>query len=108
MVRDLTFVQWDPIEVVAPSHVLALWNGVGDVRPLDLEGLLWDEKKLFLHWVNLTASIVRTEDYSLYYSMMKRYPESIGKSWGSRKPRTREFLVDHRELGNSILKQLKK
>ncbi len=108
VVRDLTFVQWDPIAVVAPSHVLSLWNRVGDFPLSDLEKLLWDEKKLFLHWVNFAASLVLTEDYPLYYSMMKRYPESIGKSWGSRKPNTRKFLAEHRELGKSILKQLKK
>ncbi len=108
MVRDLTFVQWDPIAVVAPSHVLSIWNRVGDFRLSDLEGLLWDEKRLFLHWVNFAASIVLTEDYPLYYSMMKRYPESIGKSWGSRKPMTREFLAKRRELARSMLKQLKK
>ena len=108
VVRDLTFVQWDPIAVVAPSHVLSLWNRVGNFRLSDLEKLLWDKKRLFLHWVNFAASIVLTEDYPLYYSMMKRYPESIGKSWGSRKPRTREFLAKHKELGKSILNQLKK
>ncbi len=108
VVRDLTFVQWDPIAVVAPSHVLSFWNRVGDFPLSDLEKLLWEEKKLFLHWVNFAASIVLTEDYPLYYSMMKRYPESIGKSWGSRKPNTRKFLADHKELGKSMLKQLKK
>ncbi len=108
VVRDLCYVQWDPIEVVAPSHVLALWIRVGNFRLSDLEGLLWDEKKLFEHWANFAAAIVLTEDYPLYYSMMKRYPESIGKSWGSRKPKTRKFLAEHRELGKSILKQLKK
>src|SRR3989441_4125168 len=108
VVRDLTFVQWDPIAVVAPSHVLSFWNRVGDFPLADLEKLLWDEKKLFLHWVNFAASLVLTEDYPLYYSMMKRYPESIGMSWGSRKPNTRKFLVENRELGKSMLKQLKK
>ena len=108
VVRDLTFVQWDPIAVVAPSHVLSLWNRVGDFQLSDLEGLLWDEKRLFLHWVNFAASIVLTEDYPMYYSMMRRYPESIGKSWGSRKPKTRKFLADHRVLAKSILSQLKK
>jgi len=78
VVRDLTFVQWDPIEVVAPSYVLSLWNRVGDFRLPDLEKLLWDEKKLFIHWANFAAALVLTEDYPLYYSMMKRYPESIG------------------------------
>jgi uncharacterized protein len=108
VVRDMTFVQWDPIAVVAPSHVLSLWNRVGDFRLTDLDGLLWEEKRLFLHWGNFAASIVLTEDYPLYYSMMKRYPESIGKSWGSRKPRTRKFLAEHKVLGKSILNQLKK
>ncbi len=108
VVRDLTFVQWDPIAVVAPSHVLSFWNRVGDFPLADLEKLLWDEKKLILHWVNFAASLVLTEDYPLYYSMMKRYPESIGKSWGSRRPNTRKFLVENRELGKSMLKQLKK
>jgi uncharacterized protein len=107
-VRDLTFVQWDPIAVVAPSHVLSLWNRVGSFRLSDLERLLWDEKRLFLHWVNFAASLVLTEDYPMYYSMMKRYPESIGKSWGSRKPKTRKFLTDHRVLAKSMLSQLKK
>jgi len=108
VVRDLTFVQWDRIEVVAPSHVLSLWNRVGDFRLPDLEKLLWDEKKLFIHWANFAAALVLTEDYPLYYSMMKRYPESIGKSWGARKPRTRKFLAEHKKLGRSILNQLKK
>lgn len=108
VVRDLTFVQWDPIEVVAPSHVLALWSRVGDFRLSDLERLLWDEKRLFEHWANFAAAIVLTEDYPLYYSMMRRYPESIGKSWGGRKVRTREFLAEHKELTKSILNQLKK
>ncbi|OLB68141.1 hypothetical protein AUI06_11810 [archaeon 13_2_20CM_2_52_21] len=75
VVRDLTFVQWDPIGVVAPSHVLSLWSRVGNFPLSDLEGLLWNQKGLFLHWVNFAASILLTEDYPLYYSMMRRYPE---------------------------------
>ncbi len=108
VVRDLLFVQWDPIEVVAPSHVLALWSRVGDFRLSDLEGLLWDEKRLFEHWANIVAAIVLIEDYPLYYSMMTRYPESIGKSWGSQKLRARKFLAEHKELARSMLNQLKK
>ncbi len=108
VVRDLIFVQWDPIEVVAPSHILALWNRIGNFRLADLERLLWDEKKLFEHWANFAAGIFLTEDYPLYYSMMKLYPESIGKSWGARKPRTKKFLAEHKALGKSILDQLKK
>ncbi len=108
MVRDLTFVQWDPIEVVAPSHVLSLWNRVGNFRLSDLDRLLWEDKKLFEHWANFAAAIVLTEDYPVYYSMMKRYPESLGKSWGAQKVRARKFLAEHRELSKSIMNQLKK
>src|SRR5919197_1286986 len=46
VVRDLGYVQWDPINVVAPSHIVALWNRIGNFRLSDLERLLWDEKKL--------------------------------------------------------------
>ena len=108
VVRDLTFVQWDPIEVVAPSHVLSLWNRVGNFRLSDLDRLLWEDKKLFEHWANFAAAIVLTEDYPVYYSMMKRYPESLGKSWGAQKVRARKFLAEHRELSKSIMNQLKK
>jgi uncharacterized protein YcaQ len=108
VVRDLTFVQWDPIEVVAPSHLLALWNRIGNFQPSDLDRLLWDEKKLFEHWANRVALIVLTEDYPLYYSMMKRYPESLSKSWGAQKAEARKFLAKHRALAKSITKQLKK
>ena len=107
-VRDLAFVQWDPIEVVAPSHVLALWSRVGGFRLSDLDRLLWEEKKLFEHWPGRFAAIVLTEDYPLYYSMMKRYPESLSKSWGTQKARAKMFLAEHKELARSILGQLKK
>jgi uncharacterized protein len=108
VVHDLTFVQWDPISVVAPSHILSLWNRVGNFRLSDLETLLWKEKKLFEHWVNFTLTLVLTEDYPLYYSMMRLYPESMGKSWRFRKPEVSKFLAEHKELGDSVLKQLKK
>lgn len=108
VVRDLGFVQWDPIDVVAPSHIIALWSRVGDFRLSDLDRLLWEEKKLFEHWAGRFAAIVLTEDYPLYYSMMKRYPESLSKSWGAQKVRARKFLAEHRELAKSIMNQLKK
>jgi uncharacterized protein YcaQ len=108
VVRDLIFIQWDPIEVVAPSHVLALWNRVGNFPLSDLDRLLWNEKKLCKHWANRAALIVLTEDYSIYYSLMKRYPGSLSKSWGAQKAHARKFLAEHRALAKSITKQLKK
>ena len=62
VIRDLGYVQLDPIITVAPSHVLVLWSRVGNFRSSDLDRLLWDEKKIFEHWSH-AASIVLTEDY---------------------------------------------
>jgi len=107
VIRDLGFVQWDPINVVAPSHVIALWSRVGNFRPSDLDRLLWDEKKLFEHWSH-AASIVLIEDYSLHVSLMRRYPESLSKSWGGWRARAGEFLASHKELRKKILRELRK
>ena len=106
-VRDIAFVQWDPIAVVAPSHIIALWNRVGNFNPADLDRLMWTERKLLLHWANFAASIVLAEDYPIYYSMMKRYPESLSSSWGKQREAARKFIAGHRELGQSIVRQLK-
>jgi hypothetical protein len=46
MVRDLAYVQWDPITTIAPSHIISLWSRVGNFRLSDLYRLLWEEKKL--------------------------------------------------------------
>ncbi|HYS73839.1 MAG TPA: hypothetical protein VEO96_07660, partial [Thermoplasmata archaeon] len=47
VVRDLCYVQWDPIEAVAPSHVISFWSRIGNYRLSDLDGLLWETKELF-------------------------------------------------------------
>ncbi|HLC11164.1 MAG TPA: crosslink repair DNA glycosylase YcaQ family protein [Candidatus Bathyarchaeia archaeon] len=104
VVRDLCYVQWDPIEAVAPSHIIALWSRIGNFRLSDLDALLWEEKKLFLH--QAPAMIVVTEDYPLFYSLMRRYPESLSKSWGGWKERARKYLAKH-ELRKRILNELK-
>jgi uncharacterized protein YcaQ len=50
---------------------------------------------------------VLTEDYPLYYSLMKDYPESLTKSWGIHAARAKEFLAEHKDLRRSILNELK-
>src|SRR5439155_23701751 len=107
VIRDLGFVQWDPVDVVAPSHLITLWSRVGKFRMSDLDRLLWDDKKLFEHWSH-AASIVLMEDYPLFYSLMKRYPESLSKSWGGWKARARKWLAENKGLRNKILKELGK
>ena len=107
VVRDLCYVQWDPVDAVAPSHVISFWSRIGNFRLTDLHGLLWETKELFLHWTPI-ASIVLTEDYPIYASMMERYPESLSDSWGGQKRRARAFLDAHAGLRKRILSELKK
>ncbi len=104
-IRDIGYVQWDPVSVVAPSHVLSLWSRVGNFRPSDLDRLLWDQKKIFEHWTPM-ASLVLTEDYPLYLSLMRRYPASLTGSWRSHEVKARKFLSKHEELRRKMLKEL--
>jgi uncharacterized protein YcaQ len=106
VVRDLGYVQWDPVSIVAPSHLLTLWNRVGDFRLSDLDRLLWKEKKLFEHWTPM-ASLVLTEDFPLYSSLMRRYPQSLSHSWANHRARARKFLAEHRELRTKMLAELR-
>ena len=106
LIRDLPFVQWDPVTVVAPSHIISLWSRLGDFRISDLDRLMWRDRRVFLHWTPI-AFLVLTEDYPIYHSLMKRYPESLTKSWGNHIPRARQFLAEHRELRKRMLAELK-
>ncbi len=106
VVRDLAYVQWDPVSIVAPSHLISLWARLGAFRPQELERLLWKERKLFLHWAPI-ASILLTEDYPLYLSLMRRYPDSLSGSWGAQRTEARRFLAEHRELRAKVLSELK-
>jgi uncharacterized protein len=106
LVRDLAYVQWDPVTVVAPSHILSLWSRLGDFRPSDLEELLWEEKSLFLHWTPV-AEIVSMADFPIYRSLMGRYPRSLSKGWGRQRAYAEEFLAKHAALRRKVLAQLK-
>ena len=105
-VRDLPYVQWDPVSVVAPSHLLSLWARVGSFRLPDIDRLLWTERRLLQHWIPF-ASVVVTEDYPLYASLMRRYPESLSDSWGRQRDRARAFLREHRDLRTRVLAELR-
>ena len=107
VVRDLCYVQWDPIDAVAPSHIISFWSRLGNFRLSDLDRLLWQDKKLFQYWTPV-ASIVLTEDYPIYYKLMRRYTEPASGAMGSGLVRARKFLAEHRELRKKMLSELKK
>lgn len=106
VVRDLAYVQWDPVSVVAPSHLLSFWARLGAFRPSDLETLLWEERKLLLHWTPM-ATIVLADDYPLYHSLNRRYPESLTRSWGNHRVRAKAFLDGHSALRKKVLNELR-
>jgi uncharacterized protein len=103
--RDLCYVQWDPVSVVAPAHMLTLWSRLGKFRESDLERLLHVERRLFRYCAH-ADSIVLTEDYPLYRSLMSRYPESLSSGWGSWRAHARVWIPRHRELRRRVLKEL--
>jgi uncharacterized protein YcaQ len=106
LVRDIAYVQWDPVSIVAPSHLLSFWCRLGDFRPAQLDRLLWKEKRLFQHWTPL-ASIVLTEDFPLYASLMRRYPQSLSRSWGNQRTQAQRFLDGHSALRRRVLAELR-
>ncbi|HTT72816.1 MAG TPA: crosslink repair DNA glycosylase YcaQ family protein [Thermoplasmata archaeon] len=105
VVREIGYVQWDPVSVVAPSHLLALWNRIDRFRPADLERLLWHERRLFQYFVH-AAGLVPVDDYPLFASYMSRYPESLSSGWGSWRARARRWIPAHAALRRRVLRAL--
>jgi uncharacterized protein YcaQ len=105
--RDLGCIQLDPIRAVAPSHLIVLWSRLGNFEKSDLEGLLWRDKKLFEYWAH-QQSIVLMEDYPLYYTMMRSYPETFVKPWGSAwSQRVKRWMDANLDLRTYVLRELK-
>lgn len=105
-IRALPYVQWDPVSVVAPSHLLSLWARVGAFRTTDLDRLLWKQRRLLQHWIPF-AAIVSAEHFPVYSSFMRRYPESLSDSWGAQRARARAFLAGHTALRRKVLASLR-
>ncbi len=105
--RDLGCIQLDPISAVAPSHLIVLWSRLGNFEKSDLEGLLWRDKKLFEYWAH-QQSIVLMEDYPLYYTMMRSYPDTFVKPWGPAwSQRVKRWMDANLDLRKYVLRELK-
>jgi uncharacterized protein YcaQ len=102
LMRDIRYVQLDPTNVVAPSHLLVLWSRLGAFRRSDLERLQWKEKKLFEYWAH-QASIVLTEDYPLYQPRMKRFA-TADTLWPTR---LRAWMKENSDLREYMLSELR-
>jgi uncharacterized protein len=98
-VRQLGFLQIDPISVVAPPQQLVLWSRLGPFDRSELDRLLWEEKKLF-EW---NAFIWPIDDLPLIRARMR-------ERWGHYKWQrwAKEFLKEQSKLRKYVLRELER
>ena len=98
-VRQLGFLQIDPISTVATPQALVLWSRLGPYDTAELDRLLWNEKKLF-EW---NAYIWPIEALPLIRARMRR---RTGKYAWER--RGTEFLQTNAGYKRYVLKELER
>lgn len=103
IMRDLHFLQIDPMRIVERSHLLVLWSRLGNYDPSDLDKLLWEDKKLFEDWAQ-TTSIVLTEDYPIF-SALKR---GFASGNQPRAQRVRSWIDKNSRFQRYILEELRR
>src|SRR5215218_789389 len=99
-VRQLGYLQIDPISTVAPPQHLVLWSRLGDrYDPAELNRLLWEERKLF-EW---GAFIRPIEDLPLIRARMRRRRNKY--AW---ERRGNEFLKENAGFRRYVLRELER
>ena len=98
-VRHLGRLQIDPISTVAPPQYLVLWSRLGPYGRVELDRLLWEERKLF-EW---KAFIYPIEDLPLMQALMRA-------PWGDAKWQRwqKEFMKEQSGLRRYILRELER
>ena len=91
-VRQLGFLQIDPISSVAPPQYLVPWSRLGNYDRAELDRLLWEERKL----VEWRAFIYPIEDLPLLQARMRLLPSTNGKAW----------LREHQSFRRYVLREL--
>lgn len=64
------------------------------------------DKEAFFHWTPI-AWLVLTEDYPIFYSLMKRYPDSLRKGWSPHVESAAKFMDSHMDFRKEIVGKLK-
>jgi uncharacterized protein YcaQ len=101
IIRDLGYIQIDPMRVVERSHVLVLWSRIGKYNPSILDDLLWRDRQLFEDWAQAT-SIVPTQDYPIFKSLKQSFATG-DSSWAQK---IRMWLEKNWEMKEYVLTQL--
>jgi uncharacterized protein len=97
-IRQLGFLQVDPISTVAPPQQLVLWSRLGPYDVATLDRLLWEEKKL----VEWNAYIWPIEDLPLLRARMRRRVTGT-YAW---ERRSTEFLQANARFKRHVLREL--
>jgi uncharacterized protein YcaQ len=94
-VRNLGFLQLDPISTVAPPQHLVLWSRLGLHDRTELDRLLWQERKL----VEWNAFLWPAEDLPLLRARMRRKDRPLDR-------RLDEYLREHASFRRYVLREL--
>ena len=100
-VRRLGFLQLDPIATVAPAQQLVLWSRLGPYDRAELDGLLWEKKKVF-EW---NAFIWPIESLPLIHARMRRHRRA---NTLARERWTRNFLEQNAGFRRYMLRELER
>ena len=98
--RQLGFLQLDPTNRVARSHLLVLWSRLGPYDPAELDRLLWFDRSLF-EW---QAFIYPIETLPFYGARMRRFARGdSARAW-----QTREWLQRNESFRRYIIRELRR
>jgi uncharacterized protein YcaQ len=100
-VRQLGFLQMDPISTVAPPQHLVLWSRLGPYDRGQLDRLLWEERKLFEY----DAFVYPIEDLPLQRARMLRRRRGGGLK---RDEWLRDFLAENARFRRHIMRELER
>jgi uncharacterized protein YcaQ len=97
LVRQLGFLQMDPIAVVARPEHLVLYSRLGRIDAGELERLIWQERKL----VEWDAFIWPVEDMPILLARMRRH-RTKPRAWVS------DYLKANARLRRQLLRELER
>jgi uncharacterized protein YcaQ len=84
IVRRVGLLQLDSISVVARSHYLVMLSRAGLYDPVDLDALLYPERRLFEGWAH-AACLIPVEDYEFFVPTLMARRERPPQHWIERR-----------------------
>jgi uncharacterized protein YcaQ len=97
-IRQLGFLQLDPISTVAPPQQLVLWSRLGSYDRGELDRLLWEERKL----VEWRAFVYPIEDLPLLRARMRRLSKNA-RAWLDENRSFRRYVLHELEQRGPLL-----